>query len=110
MSNSYGIKITTIERAVSNISSDLDYLCSLIECPDSEFPIKDALVYARAVNCLLAQLDFAEKVAAENDIDEEGIYFRLSDKELVLLGQHADEVEEALLDLEEICGISLRKN
>lgn len=110
MSNThYGIRIKTIETAISQISGDLEYLCSLIENPDQDFPIKDALVYCRAVRALVEQLDLAEQIS-ENEIDQEGQFFRVSEKDLHKMGECTDDVEDSLLDLEEICGISLRKN
>ena len=43
----YGIKISTILNAAEKLTADLEYLCSIAESPDPEFPIMDALAYAR---------------------------------------------------------------
>ena len=109
MSQTYGVKIPTIETAIQQVAGDLDYLCSLIEQPDQSFPIKDAMIYCRAVSLLSEQLELAENISG-NEIDQAGEYFKISEKELQLMGQITDDVDEALLDLEEVCGISLRKN
>jgi hypothetical protein len=109
MSQAYGVRIPTIETAILQVSGDLDYLCSLIEQPDQNFAIKDALIYCRAVSLLTEQLDLAERISG-NEIDQDGEYFKVSEKELHLMGRITDDVDDALLDLEEICGISIRKN
>ncbi len=109
MGESYGIRVYTINEAIVNISGDLDYLCSLIENPDPDFPIKDALVYSRAVAALCHQLDLAEKIA-ENEMSADGEYIKVSEQELIAMGDNTDNTDDTLLELEEICGISLKKN
>jgi hypothetical protein len=109
MSESYGIKVYTINEAIIGISGDLDYLCSLIENPDPDFPIKDALVYCRAVSALCHQLDLAEKIA-ENELSDDGEYVKVSEQELLAMGDNTDNTDDTLQELEEVCGISLKKN
>jgi hypothetical protein len=109
MGESYGIRVYTINEAINSISGDLDYLCSLIENPDPDFPIKDALVYSRAVTALCYQLDLAEKIA-ENELSDDGEYIKVSEEELVAMGENTDNTDDTLLELEEVCGISLKKN
>jgi len=106
----YGIKITTLINAADKVADDLDYLCSLIERPDVEFPITDAVVYARAVIALTAQLDYISEDLAENELNEEEDCVTLSQTEVMTLHSHTEGSEFALKILEDICGISLKSN
>jgi hypothetical protein len=78
----YGMKVTTILHATEQLSADLEYLCSLVEKPDPEFKIRNAIVYAHAVMTLSTHLDFVLEELTRRD----------------------------LKDLEELCGISLQNN
>jgi len=107
---SYGIKITTMINAAEKLADDLDYLCSLVERPDAEFPIADAVVYANAVMALTAQLEFISEDLAENKLNDEEDCVTLSQEELITLTSYTDSAEEALGLLEDVCGISLQSN
>ena len=48
----YGIKVSTILNATDKLTEDLEYLCCLVEKPDPEFVIKNAVAYAHAVMTL----------------------------------------------------------
>lgn len=106
----YGIKITTILNAADKIADDLDYLCSLVEHPDTEFPITDAVVYANAVMALTAQLEFISEDLSENELNDEEDCVTLSQEELITLTSYTESAEEALEILEDVCGISLQSN
>ena len=58
MKQYYGMKVATILNAADKLSADLDYLCSVAEQPDPEFPVVNALAYSHAVVALATQLDF----------------------------------------------------
>jgi|TARA_R110000824_G_scaffold170946_4_gene348417 DNA-binding Xre family transcriptional regulator len=106
----YGIKITTMINAADKLADDLDYLCSLIEQPDVEFPITDAVVYARAVIALAAQLEYISEDLSENELNDEEDCVTLSQAEVMTLHSHTEGSEVALKILEEVCGISLQSN
>ena len=107
---SYGIKVTTILNATEQLTADLEYLASIVENPDPEFPVVDALVYAEALTALSIQLDFFIEDLAEHTLSEDGEYVKLSEEELLMMSAYNDEAVQALLILEEVCGISLQNN
>ena len=107
---SYGLKISTILNAVTKLTQDLDYLCSLVEQPDPEFPIRDAIVYTSAIGALANQLEFVLEDLAENDLNEDETHVRLSTEEIMMLHTYTESAEEALGLLEKRCGISLKNN
>ena len=106
----YGIKISTILNAAEKLTADLEYLCSIAESPDPEFPIMDALAYARAVSAVANHLDFVIEDLTENDLSEDEEYVKLSGEEIVTLNSYTENSETALKVLEKICGISLQNN
>tara|TARA_B100000085_G_scaffold186806_1_gene170797 strand:+ start:300 stop:635 length:336 start_codon:yes stop_codon:yes gene_type:complete len=106
----YGIKISTILNAAEKLSADLEYLCSIAESPDPEFPITDALAYARAVSAVANHLDFVIEDLTENDLSENEEYVKLSQDDILLMSRLTEASEEAIKMLEETCGISLQNN
>ena len=107
---SYGMKVSTILNAVSKLTDDLDYLCSLVEKPDPEFPIRAAIVYTGAVAALSNQLEFMLEDIADNDLTEDETHVRLSTEEVMMLQTYTETAEEAIELLEDRCGISLKNN
>jgi len=108
--NKYAMKVTTILNVAESLTQDLDYLSSLVEKPDPEFLIKDAVVYARAITALSNQLQFILEDLPENDLTEDEDHVKLSEDEVFMLSSYSAETDEAMEDLEKICGISLRNN
>ena len=108
--NKYAMKVTTILNVAESLTQDLDYLSSLVEKPDPEFLIKDAVVYSRAVTALSNQLQFILEDLPENDLTEDEDHVKLSEDEVFMLSSYSAETDEAMEDLEKICGISLRNN
>ena len=106
----FGIRITTILNATDKLTEDLVYLCSLVEQPDPEFFVRDAVVYSYAVSALSNQLEFMIEDLAENDLSEDEEYVKLSKEEVMMLNTYTNNAEEALWRLEETCGISLQNN
>jgi|ETNvirnome_2_130_1030620.scaffolds.fasta_scaffold03944_11 hypothetical protein len=106
----YGIKVTTILNAAEKLTADLEYLCSLVEQPDSEFPISDAIAYAGAVIALSSQLEFVTEDLAQNDLIEDETCVKLTKGEVVMLSEYTENTEDALAWLEKTCGISLQNN
>ena len=106
----YGLKIITILNATEKLTSDLEYLCSLVEQPVGEFPIRDARAYAAAVTTLSNQLDFIVEELTQNDLSDDEEYVKLSQEEVLMLNAYTDSAEDALGWLEETCGISLQNN
>ena len=110
VSKHLGIRQETILRAVSSIYSDLEYLCSLLEHPDPEFRIKNAVSYSRAVMALTHQLEFFLEDIAENDLSDDGEHVKVSEEEVFMMQSYSENVELAIQELEETCGIYLQNN
>ena len=110
MTQQYGIKVSTLLNAADKLSQDLEYLCSLVEDPDLEFPIKNAISYAHAVMMLSNQLDFVLEDLSDRDLSEDEQYVKLSKEDIVTMNEYTESSEEALKELEKICGISLQNN
>lgn len=106
----YGIKISTLLNAADTIEADLDYVCSLAESPDEDFPIADAVVYSYAVMALTQQLDYIMEDISKNPLSEDEEYVRMTAEEISKLNSYTEYSEEALLALEKICKISLKSN
>tara|TARA_Y100001937_G_C6886724_1_gene227164 strand:- start:74 stop:409 length:336 start_codon:yes stop_codon:yes gene_type:complete len=106
----YGIKISTILNAAEKLSDDLDYLCSIAEAPDPEFPISDALAYARAISAIANHLDFVIEDLSGNDLSDDQEYVKLSEDDLLLMTTLTETSEEAIKILEKTCGIYLQNN
>ena len=106
----YGVKITTILNATEKLTEDLEYLCSLAEKPDPEFRIKNAIVYAHAVMTLSNHLDFVLEELTTRDLTPEEDLVKLSEEDVIAMNEYTEASEEALEDLEVLCGISLKNN
>ncbi len=106
----YGIKVSTILNATDKLSDDLEYLCSLIEKPDPEFVIKNAIVYAHAVMTLSSHLDFVLEDLSQRDLTPDQDMVKLREEDVIAMNDYTEATEEAVLDLEELCGISLKNN
>ncbi len=106
----YGIKVTTILSATEKLTDDLEYLCSLVEKPDPEFTIKNAIVYSHAVMTLSNHLDFVLEELTERDLTPDEEMVKLSEEDVLAMNEYTEASEEALADLEELCGISLKNN
>jgi hypothetical protein len=106
----YGIKVATILNAAEKLTADLDYLCALVEQPDEEFIIANAVAYASAVTALSNQLEFVIEDLADNDLSEDQTYVKLSTEEIHMLNLYTEQSEGAMRNLEELCGISLQSN
>jgi len=110
MKQAYGIHLTTILNATDKITEDLEYLCSLVEKPDPEFVIKNAVVYAHAVMTLSNHLNFVLEELTTRDLTPDETMVKLSEEDIVAMNEYTEASEEALEDLEEECGISLKNN
>tara|TARA_Y100001938_G_C7841749_1_gene306445 strand:+ start:241 stop:573 length:333 start_codon:yes stop_codon:yes gene_type:complete len=106
----YGIKVTTILSATEKLTEDLEYLCSLVEKPDPEFKIKNAIVYAHAVMTLSTHLDFVLEELTNRDLTPDEELVKLSQEDIIAMNEYTEASEEALEDLEVLCGISLKNN
>jgi hypothetical protein len=106
----YGIKVSTLLNAANKITDDLDYLYSLVENPDPEFVLVNALSYAHAVVSLSIQLDFIIEDLGEKDLSEDELYVKLSQEDVMTMTLYTEASEDALEILEETCGISLQNN
>jgi hypothetical protein len=106
----YAMRINTIIAAADKITSDLEYLCSMVESPDAEFVISDAIAYSAAVTTLSNQLSFIMEDIASNDLTQDEDHVKLTEEEVWMLNSYTEAAEEAMIKLEEICGISLQKN
>ena len=110
LKQAYGIKVTTILSATEKLTEDLEYLCSLIEKPDPEFKIKNAIVYAHAVMTLSTHLDFVLEELTNRDLTPDEELVKLSQEDIIAMNEYTEASEEALEDLEVLCGISLKNN
>ena len=110
MKQSYGIRVSTILNATDKLTEELEYLCSLVEKPDPEFAIKNAVVYAHAVMTLSNHLDFVLEEITKRDLTPDEDMVKLTEEDIVAMNDYTDATEEALEDLEELCGISLKNN
>jgi len=106
----YAIKVSTILNATDKLTEDLEYLCSLIEKPDPEFKIKNAIVYAHAVMTLSTHLDFVLEELTKRDLTPDENMVKLREEDVVTMSDYTEATEEAMIDLEELCGISLKNN
>ena len=106
----YGIKVTTIINATKKLNQDLDYLCSLVEKADPEFSIKDAVIYSHAVMTLSNHLDFVLEELAQRDLTPDQDMVKLSEEDVIMMNEYTEASEEALEELEQSCGISLKNN
>ena len=109
-SPTYAIKISTILNAVAKLTDDLEYLCSVVEHPDEEFPVTSALSYARSIMAISHQLDFFTEDIVSNVLTDDEEYVKITSEEVLLLNTYNEETEVALAILEQTCGISLQNN
>jgi hypothetical protein len=108
-SKPYGMKVDSLVRGIEVTQQDLDFLCSLVELPDEDYAIPDAIDYSCAVVALYRQLQFMVEELAGNPLTEDEDIIKLSKEELETLTDLSDAVEDALGRLRE-CGISLKQN
>ena len=111
----YGMNVLNLNRGIDLVSQDLDYLCSIVEHPDPEFAVTDALVVAGAlficaIVALANQLSFMSDDISRNPLSTDGKLVKMSEEEVMILSDLSDEAEEAVQLLEEICKISLKNN
>ena len=106
----YGVKVSTLLNATQKLTDDLEYICSLVEKPDPEFRIKNAIVYAHAVMTLSTHLDFVLEELTNRDLTPDEDMVKLSEEDVIAMNEYTEASEEALADLEELCGISLKSN
>ncbi len=106
----YGIKVTTILHATEKLTDDLEYLCSLVEKPDPEFQIKNAIVFSHAVMTLSNHLDFVLQELTNRDLTPGEDMVKLSQEDIMVMNEYTEATEDALEDLEILCGISLKNN
>ena len=104
----YGMKIDSLLYGIQVTEEDLEFLCSLIETPDKEYQIPDAVDYSRAVMALENQLSYMNQMS-ENDLTEDEELIKLTKEQLLTLNALSDEAEYALGRLRS-CGISLKRN
>jgi len=105
----YGMKISSLLSGIDTTEKDLNFLCSLIESPDEEYNIPDAIEYAHAVVALSRQLNYMISEISENEVTEDEELVMLSKQQLITLNTLTDAVEDALGRLR-LCGISLKQN
>ena len=105
----YGMPVESLLKGIEVTRKDLDFLCSLIEAPDEEFPIPDAVDYSYAIVALTSQLTYMVDNIAQNELSEDEELITISQKELYKLTELSDKVEEALGRLR-ACGISVKSN
>lgn len=110
MKEGYGLKITTLVNASDTLSAELEYLCSLVESPDVEFIISDAVTYAYAVMCISSHLDYITDDLSNNELTQDQECVILTGEEVVALNSYTEQTEAALAALNTICGISLQNN
>ena len=110
MTQTYGIKVNTILNATEKLTEDLEYLCALVEKPDPEFKIKNAIVYYHAVMTLSNHLEFVLEELTERDLTPDENMVKLTQEDVIAMNEYTEASEEALADLEELCGISLKNN
>ena len=106
----YAIKVSTVLNATAKLTEDLEYLCSLVEKPDPEFTVKNAIVYSHAVMTLSTHLDFVLEELTKRDLTTEQDMVKLTEEDVIAMSDYTEATEEAILDLEELCGISLKNN
>ena len=105
----YGMSLDSLLLGIDKTERDLDFLCSLIEQPDQEYKIPDAVEYAFAVVALSRQLEYMTIELSSNEVDEETNLVLLTKKQLNKLSSLSDNVDDAIRRLRQ-CGISLEQN
>ena len=110
MTQTYGIKVEVILNATEKLTQDLEYLCSLVEKPDPEFTIKNAIIYSHAVMTLSNHLDFVLEELTARDLTPDETMVKLTQEDVIAMNDYTEASEDALCDLEDLCGISLKNN
>ena len=110
MSDQYGMKHSTILNAIATIRRDLEYLCSLLEKPDEEYILTDAVAYSRAIMALTYQLEFFIEDIHSNSLSDDGEHVKLTTEEVFTIQELSEDAELAMKELEKSCGISLQNN
>lgn len=105
----YGMPVDSLIMGIEVTRKDLDFLCSLIEAPDTEYPIPDAIDYSNAIVALNTQLTYMVDNISTNELTEDEDVIKISQKELLKLTELSETVEKALERLRS-CGISLKSN
>ena len=110
MKQTYGIKVTTILSATEKLTEDLEYLCSLVEKADPEFKVKNAIAYSHAVMTLSNHLNFVLEELTSRDLTPDEDMVKLNEEDVIAMNDYTEATEQALEDLEALCGISLKNN
>jgi hypothetical protein len=110
MTKFYGVRLDTVLNAIDELQGDLDYLCSLVESPDPEFKIADAVVYAQTVTAISSHLNFMIEDISENALSDDEVHVKVSEEELLMMNNYMEATEDAVAILEVLCGISLQNN
>jgi len=105
----YGMPVESLLMGIEVTRKDLDFLCSLVEAPDTEYPIPDAIDYSTAIVALNSQLRYMVDNISVKELTEDEELFKISQKELLKLTELSENVEKALERLR-ACGISLKSN
>ena len=67
----YGMPLESLLKGIEVTRKDLDFLCSLTEAPDEEFPIPDAIEYSYAIVALTTQLTYMVDNITQNELSED---------------------------------------
>lgn len=110
MTKFYGVRLDTVLNAIDELQGDLDYLCSLVESPDPEFKINDAVVYAQTITAISSHLNFMIEDISENNLSDDEVHVKVSEEELLMMNNYMEATEDAVAILEVLCGISLQNN
>tara|TARA_R110000824_G_scaffold232068_2_gene419971 strand:+ start:3436 stop:3771 length:336 start_codon:yes stop_codon:yes gene_type:complete len=111
MKKHYAMRTAALVNGVAIVSADLEFLCSLIECPDKEYQIPDAVDYSIAVLALTNQLAFMTEMlaSASDDLSDKDSVIELTKEEVEIMNSLDQDSEDGLETLRE-CGISIKSN
>lgn len=110
MSQTYGVKVSSLEVGLDALGGELDHLLSLVESPDPEYKVQDAVLYCEAIATFSEMIEFLVGALSLNEISPDGVHIKMSSEEIVVMGHLSDTTEEIRGDLLKQCGISLAKN
>ncbi len=105
----YEMKIASLDKGIEDATQDLEFLCSLIETPDREYHIPDAVEYSQAVVALFRQLDFMVEDLGATPLSNDQECVKLTRDQLLKLNSLSNEVDAALRRMRK-CGISVTNN
>ena len=105
----YAMNLNNLMNGIKVVGEDLEFLCSLVEDPDSEYKIPDAVEYSNAVVTLMNQLTFMVEEIDHHNLTDDGKFVILTKDEVNTLSVLSDAAEEALEGLRK-CGISIKNN